>query len=106
MPQESSLSTSKIQPTKLKLKDTTSTKPIVKEKKTTKEEQVPSPIRRKGANGKVVITYKDNGPIYDLSGRGTIHMGLIKRDLHRLHREFLVSNREMRVEALNKRNKG
>ena len=106
MPQESSLSTSKIQPTKLKLRDTTSTKPIVEEKKTTKEEQVPSPIRRRGANGKVVITYKDNGPMYDLSERGTIHMGLIKRDLHRLHREFLVSNREMRVEALNKRNKG
>ena len=107
MPQESSLSTSKIQPTKLKLKDTTSTKPIVEEKKTTKEGQVPSPIRRRGANGKVVITYKDNSPVYDLSGSGSIHMGLIKRDLYKLHREFLVAERDRRVKTrLDKVNKG
>jgi len=110
MPQELSQSTSKTQPTKLKLKGTPSTKPIVEEKKITKEEQVPSKTpRRRGANGKIVITYKDNSPSYDMSEAGGVHMGLVKRDLYKMHREFLVRQRGLRVKSrLNKKteNKG
>ena len=110
MPQELSQSTSKTQPTKLKLKGTPSTKPIVEEKKITKEEQVPSKThKRRGIDGRVIITYKDSAPSYDMSEAGNIHMGLIKRDLHRMHREFLVRQRGLRVKSrLNKKteNKG
>lgn len=107
MNQESGQSISKSPPLKLKLKDTSSTKPIVEEKPITKEK----PLHYKTADGGttyrkvkaatptgvIVIKYDQGKVTYDLSGKGNVHASVVLSDISKLdvairkYNNFLVN---------------
>jgi len=94
MNQESGQSISKSPPLKLKLKDTSSTKPIVEEKPITKEK----PLHYKTADGSrtyrkvaaatptgvIIMEYKNGEVTYDLSKRGNIYASVVLSDIPKL----------------------
>jgi hypothetical protein len=107
MPKDSNPSISKTPSLKLKLKGNTPKPPQKDVDKTIQtlpksDDERPSDNpynRRRGASGSILVTYKNNEPSYNFDNVGGIHMGLIMKDMNKLHLALLSHQRDIVIES-------